>query len=112
MTVGVTTIGGARPLPSRVEAGLFRIAQEALSNTISHANAKKVSVTLTTTPEQIALTIEDDGAGFDPDAVPRDRFGLVGLNERARLLGGSLAVNSEPGKGSRIAVHISFGSNR
>ena len=112
LTVGVTTIGGARPLPSRVEAGLFRIAQEALSNTISHANAKKVSVTLTTTPEQIALTIEDDGAGFDPDAVPRDRFGLVGLNERARLLGGSLAVNSEPGKGSRIAVHISFGSNR
>ena len=111
-TVNVTTVGGARPLPSRVEAGLFRIAQEALSNTTAHARAKRVSVTLTTTPEQIALTIEDDGAGFDPNDVPRDRFGLVGLNERARLLGGWLAVDSEPGKGSRIAVQIPLGSNR
>ena len=112
LTVDVTTIGGARPLPPRVEAGLFRIAQEALSNTTSHARAKRVSVTLTTTPEQITLTIEDDGTGFDPGTVPLDRFGLVGLNERARLLGGLLAVDSEPGKGSRIAVHIPFDSNR
>ena len=107
----MTAIGGTRPLPSRVEAGLFRIAQEALNNSVSHADAKSVSITLTTTPEQIVLIIEDDGAGFDPDAVPRDRFGLVGLNEWARLLGGSIAVDSEPGKGSRIEVHLPLGSS-
>ena len=111
VAVEVQVIGGARPLPVRIEAGLFRMAREALSNTRNHAQARKAVVTLTTTPEIVTLAVEDDGTGFDPGAVAEDRFGLAGLNERARLLGGSLHLESEPGKGTRIEVAVPIGEN-
>jgi two-component system NarL family sensor kinase len=98
--------GGNRPLPVRIEAGLYRIAQEALTNVVRHAEARRLTIALTVLPEQATLTIEDDGRGFEPAQIPKGRFGLIGLNERARLLGGHLKVQSSPGKGARLKVTV------
>lgn len=98
--------GGGRPLPVRVEVGLFRIAQEALTNAIQHAQATHVTVLWVTTPVEARLTISDDGRGFDPAAIPPGRYGLVGLNERVRLLGGRLLLQSTPGTGTRLEVTV------
>jgi two-component system NarL family sensor kinase len=99
-------IGGDRPLPVRIEAGLYRMAQEALTNVVRHAKAKHVCVHFTTTPNQLELVIEDDGQGFDTEALAKGRFGLVGLNERARLLGGTLEVCSVPGEGTELKITV------
>ena len=95
-----------RPLPVRVETGLFRIAQEALTNIARHAHAKNVTVKLLVLTDKIKLIVIDDGRGFDPDQVHPDRFGLRGLHERAKLLGGKLKVESSPGCGTRVEASI------
>ena len=99
-------VGGSRPLPARVEAGLYRITQEALRNVVQHAEASHARLNLTSMPDELRLTIEDDGRGFDPDEVEENRFGLVGLNERARLLGGVLRLETGPGEGTRLEVTL------
>ena len=101
-----SAIGAGRPLPVRLEAGLYRIAQEALNNIAQHAEARTAVVQFIATPERIQLSIADNGRGFDPAQIPADRYGLVGLNERARLLAGSLKLESKPGAGTRIEVDI------
>src|SRR5262249_12525729 len=104
--------GGSRPLPARVEAGLSPIAQGAPAHTLTHADARSATIRLETTPEKVQLTITDDGRGFDPSQVSRDRFGLIGLSERVRLLGGRLRLRSSPGKGTQIKVVIPLGADR
>lgn len=97
---------GNRPLPVRIEATLYRMVQEALNNVMQHADAEHVRVGLTTTVDGVQLVIEDDGCGFDPDAVPEDHYGLIGLNERVRLLQGTLTVESAPNEGTRLSFDI------
>ena len=104
--VRFSEVGGQHPLPIRIEAGLYRIVQEALTNIERHAGASIVCVHLTVVPESITLVIDDDGQGFDIADLPDDRFGLVGINERARLLGGALAMYSEPGEGTTLSITI------
>jgi len=104
--VDLDLVGASRPLPPRVEAGLFRIAQEVLNNARRHAAATRVRMVLTCLPEKISLCVEDDGCGFSPEAVDGDRFGLVGLNERARLLGGTMELQSDVDTGTRINVVV------
>jgi two-component system NarL family sensor kinase len=99
-------VSGSRPLGPRLEAGLYRIAQEALSNAMRHAAARRIRVRLDLAPERIGLTLEDDGRGFEPASVPPGRFGLIGMGERARMLGGSLEVQSESGRGTRVSVRV------
>ena len=98
--------GVDRRLPLRVEASLFRAAQEGLSNIARHARARRAAIQLDTAPDQVRLVIKDDGRGFDSSQIPQGRFGLVGLNERVRLLGGKLSLESSPGQGTRIEVTI------
>lgn len=105
-------IGGQRPLPVRIEAGLYRIAQEALNNVVRHAEATQVCVTFTTQPDRVELVIEDDGHGFDPHTLPKDRFGLIGLNERARLLGGTFEVSTLAGEGTTLKITLPLESKR
>ena len=93
-------------LPPAVATGLYRIAQQAVANASQHARARRVVVHLTRSADTVKLRVEDDGAGFDPGDVPRDRFGLVGMRERARLLGGTLVVESAPEDGTAIDVRV------
>ena len=96
-------------LPAAVEVGLYRIAQQGLANALRHAEASRVDMLILREPGQVRLGIEDDGIGFDPAAPPPDRFGLIGMRERARLLGGTLAVESTSGGGTVIQVVVPLG---
>lgn len=100
--------GGSRPLPVRIEVGLYRVAQEAFTNVVRHAGARRLVMRLITMPDRIQLTVEDDGRGFDPSRTPKGRFGLIGLSERVKLLGGALTVQSAPGAGTRVEVTIPY----
>ena len=98
-------------LPAHVEVALYRIAQEALQNVMKHAGAERVTLRLSTQPGAVHLVVEDDGAGFRPAEVGRNRngdpsYGLVGMQERAELVGARLAVTSRPGSGTRIQVEM------
>jgi len=98
-------------LPGDLELGLFRIAQEALRNVSRHARARQVHVELRFAPERLTLTIVDDGEGFSlpPDfasLVTNDHLGLVGMRERAEILGGQLQIGARPGAGTRIETVI------
>ena len=97
---------GSRPLPARIEAGLYRIAQEALTNVVRHARARRVTVRWQTTPQYTQLVVEDDGVGFDVAQIPADRHGLIGMQERARLLGGTLTLRSQHSRGTQLEVTI------
>jgi two-component system, NarL family, sensor kinase len=103
-------------LPAAVEAGLYRIAQEALNNVLKHAQASTVHLTLARADDTLLLVIEDDGRGIDPATSRPDRrnggFGLIGMQERARLLGGELQIVSEPGAGTRVEVEVVVPSRR
>jgi two-component system NarL family sensor kinase len=98
--------GASQALPSRIETGIYRIAQEALENVLRHAEARTARLELTLTPKQATLVISDDGRGFDLDQIPPGHFGLVGLNERVHLLGGRYSLQSTPGSGTVIRVQI------
>lgn len=99
-----------RALPPAIEAGLYRIAQEALRNAARHASAGAVQVRLGGTSTLVSLRVEDDGHGFDADGESESRsgggFGLVGMRERARLLGGRLHVESTRGVGTRVTAEV------
>ncbi|MEM9554047.1 MAG: GAF domain-containing protein [Acidobacteriota bacterium] len=93
-------------LPEDVETALFRIAQEALTNTALHARARAVHIALEVDVEGIMLTIADDGVGFEPAAVADDGLGLLGMRERVAMLGGSFHIESGPGTGTHLVVSI------
>jgi two-component system sensor histidine kinase UhpB len=101
-------LGRATP---EVETTLFRIAQEAVNNIKRHAAAHRVTIELGETPGWLELRVEDDGRGFDvaraaQEALRLRRFGLMGIKERVDLVGGSLVVDSQPGRGSRLLARI------
>ncbi|HVA38068.1 MAG TPA: sensor histidine kinase [Candidatus Dormibacteraeota bacterium] len=98
-------------LPEHYEIALYRIVQEALNNARKHAQAHNLSVLMRTRGDRLAVEIRDDGRGFDSRAMRRYRnaaahFGVAGMKERAKLLGGTLAVRSAPGHGTSIRVII------
>jgi PAS domain S-box-containing protein len=96
------------------EINLYRIAQEALNNVYKHANASRVDMILERRDNHVVLIIEDNGTGFDPAAAMRSGaergLGLIGMRERAALAGGTLDVESGPGKGTTIFVRIPLGT--
>jgi two-component system NarL family sensor kinase len=100
------TVEGKRPLPPRIEAGLYRIAQEALNNIARHAQAQQLILELVINDERVEMCIEDNGRGFDPAQVIEGRYGLIGLNERVKLLGGTLEISSMPGEGTELEVIV------
>jgi signal transduction histidine kinase len=90
--------------PPNVKLALYRIAQEALNNIAKHAGATQVAVALHRMPDRITLAIQDNGRGFDLDSVSAARLGLSFMRERAEKIGAQLAVESQAGQGTRIAV--------
>ena len=100
-------------LPARLEAGMYRIAQEALANACKHARAQQIQLKLTLDDQSLSLLVQDDGRGFDPDEVTvgvrGGHFGLASMNERVKLLGGTICIESEPGAGTCIVVCVPCG---
>ncbi len=101
-------------MPGEVETHLYRIAQEALNNTLKYAKAASVSVLLEIRSDEIRLIVEDDGIGFDLDSTakaerkPARGLGLTSMKERADLLGGRLEIETRPGRGTTIFVNVPF----
>ncbi len=95
-------------LPPHVETSVYRITQEALQNIAKHAAATRVELSLHRDPDgQVVLTVTDDGSGFDPAiAGGPTSFGLIGMHERANLLGASLVVKSRSGQGTRLTLAL------
>lgn len=94
-------------LPEETILGLFRIIQEAVRNSLRHADPQTITVTLKRSEANLLLSIEDDGCGFIiPSSPLENHFGLVGMRERAQLLGGSLQVDSKVGQGTTILVDL------
>ena len=94
-------------LPLEIEEGLYRIAQESLNNSLKHASAKSVTVSLLIYESWVILEILDDGIGFDPDYVLEGSgMGLKGMMERATQMGGQLTVESRSGVGTKIRVEV------
>jgi len=91
-------------LPPILENAIYRIAQEALANACQHSQSRQVKVSLVQEGDQVHLEVQDSGTGFDPESVAENRFGLAGIRERARLLGGKCWIDSEPGKGTSVRV--------
>jgi len=96
----------AKRFAALLEGVLFRIVQESLTNAARHSRSEKVRIDLVQLDDCLRLVVEDWGVGFDPQRVAEHRFGLQGIRERARLLGGSASIDSAPGKGTRIAVEL------
>ncbi|NCF64834.1 MAG: GAF domain-containing protein [Chloroflexi bacterium] len=99
-------VGAHAPLPHRIEVSIYRITQEALANVQQHAAAKQVDIKLIVTPDSLQLSIQDDGRGFQPQAIPEGHYGLIGINERVHLMGGKLDLQSAPGAGTQLAISI------
>ncbi len=93
-------------LSPELETAIYRIVQEALTNIVKHAEARSVSIVVATTASGVRAVIEDDGRGFDLQAVRDGALGLVGMRERVGLLGGRFAVESAPGRGTTILVEL------
>jgi signal transduction histidine kinase len=106
ITVQLESQLGTTRLPDEVETVLYRVVQEALTNVVKHAQAEHVSVLLHSRPGRVAVVIEDDGRGFTDRGDRSDGIGLLGLEERVELVGGSLAVESSAGVGTTIAVEV------
>lgn len=96
----------SRRLEPLLEATIYRIVQEAITNAERHSRSDRMEVRLIEVGQRIRLEIEDWGVGFDPAQIPENRFGLQGIRERARLLRGRAVVDSAPGEGTRIFVDL------
>jgi PAS domain S-box-containing protein len=104
-------INGREPVLDDAHAtAVFRIVQASLTNVARHAGASRVDVTLTNTETTLDLYVSDDGCGFDPAAARKGySYGLLGMSERARLIGGSLRIDSSPETGTVVSIHVPLG---
>ncbi|MEY2534660.1 MAG: hypothetical protein QOF29_2570 [bacterium] len=101
-------VGGTPRLGGTTDGEVFRIAQEALHNALRHAHAEHIRIGLDARDGGLVLTVDDDGIGFDPAsaALRSRRLGLTSMEERARAMGGSLTIASEPGSGTRVRLEL------
>lgn len=110
--INIANHGGKPALSSDVRSVVFRIAQEAINNVVRHANADKIDIRLDYSIDNIYLRVEDNGQGFDTNVVLAKKagkptaWGLLGMVERASLVGGTCNIFSHPGKGTLIEVNV------
>jgi signal transduction histidine kinase len=107
-----STVGGR--LPAEIEIGAFRVVQEGVTNALRHAGAASLRVELRRDPARLHLRVHDDGRGFDVEEAHHKgargaRFGLVGMRERLRGLGGTLTIRSRPGQGTEVEAQLPLG---
>lgn len=108
LPVTVEVRGVPRRLPERIELAAFRIVQEALTNVLKYARASSVTVLANFSDGSIDIAITDDGIGFDlvQERDGRPRLGLRGIQERAELVGGEMRLQTEPSRGTTVAVRM------
>ncbi|HEX6291649.1 MAG TPA: histidine kinase [Herpetosiphonaceae bacterium] len=113
--VAVQVYGSERRLDPQSELALFRIIQEAWSNIRHHAQAQRATFSFTYGPDMFDVAIVDDGRGFTPpNSTPgearaqRGHYGILGMQERAMLVGGAVEISSAPGQGTRLHIHIPY----
>lgn len=107
LEVTVETRGLEQRLPGTLEITVFRLVQEACTNTVKHAGAGHLTIRVVRQDQQLSVEVEDDGRGIDPTRLRSGRgMGLANLRERVGLAGGKLTVNSTPGKGTRIYAEL------
>lgn len=109
--VEIDANGDLESLAPQLNASLFRIAQEAINNILRHSEAKNVEINFAQVEGRIVVEVADDGQGFDPSSVKEKalqlhHIGLLGMQERAELIGGSTEVISEPGSGTKIVISV------
>lgn len=105
----VHVAGKLRRFEANAEVAAFRIVQEALNNLATHARAGRAEISVDFGPRQVTIEICDDGVGFDLAAIerqPRAHLGLMGMRERAESVGGTLAIWSRPGEGTRVTLRL------
>jgi signal transduction histidine kinase len=103
------SIAGTPRLPAPAELQVLRIVQEALANVRKHGQARQAEVRLAQGPDRLAVAVEDDGVGFDPNDLGRSefpRFGLATMRERAQSIGGMVHLDTAPGRGTRVRIEI------
>ena len=97
------------PLPFEIGLSLFRVLQEALHNAAKHSGAKRFEVQLEEDSNQVHLQVKDLGSGFDLEAAQRGSgLGLTSMQERLKLVGGQLSIESKPQQGTTIHAHVPF----
>jgi PAS domain S-box-containing protein len=122
ISIDFQAVGLTDRFPSRVETALYRVIQEALTNTARHAGARRIALVIGRNAGHAMAVIEDDGIGFDPEALAqtptpgrnpdaRSRLGLAGMRERITLLGGTLEIESAPGQGTTIIARVPLARN-
>jgi signal transduction histidine kinase len=93
-------------LAPALEVAIFRIAQEAVTNARKHSGSPKIEIVLNRQGDHVRLNVRDWGTGFQATPISESGLGLQGIRERVRLLGGTVAIDSEPGKGTRVSVEL------
>jgi signal transduction histidine kinase len=93
-------------LDTEVSTTVYRLVQESLTNAVKHANADRVSVEILETGPDLAVTVRDDGSGFEPEDRGDGGFGLIGMDERVSLVGGRLEIDSAPGRGTTVRASL------
>ncbi|MBO0721330.1 MAG: hypothetical protein J2P41_10945 [Blastocatellia bacterium] len=101
--------GISRNLPAVAGHHLLLLCQEAITNALKHAHAQRVVIALNFDPQSVEVSVHDDGCGFDPDSplhLSGGHFGLVGMKERIKKLGGRLTLKSQPGTGTEVVIMV------
>src|SRR5699024_6705823 len=109
--IDLILLGEEKRLATDYELAVFRLIQEALQNTIKHANATVIKVTLEILTDQVTVIVRDNGIGFDMEESKKDTFGVIGMRERVEMLGGVFIIESSKGKGTTIRVVLPYDIN-
>ncbi|MGP4068809.1 sensor histidine kinase [Halobacillus sp. B29] len=110
LEISFTLFGEERRFESKFEVALFRLIQEAVQNAVKHASASLIQVKTELQAGSALIIVKDDGKGFDPKSKKDKSFGLVGMRERVDMLDGDLTIDSSPGEGTIVTIHIPINS--
>ncbi|CAK6479366.1 sensor histidine kinase [Peribacillus castrilensis] len=111
VNLNFVNLGQVKRLPSDMEVALFRLVQEAVQNSLKHADPKQIQVKLSISKEMVTVVVKDDGKGFDSSIQKEGSFGLVGMRERIELLEGEMTIDSQPGAGTLVFIQIPYHLN-
>jgi two-component system, NarL family, sensor histidine kinase DegS len=111
VNLNFVNLGQVKRLPSDMEVALFRLVQEAVQNSLKHADPKQIQVKLSISKEMVTVVVKDDGKGFDSSIQKEGSFGLVGMRERVELLEGEMTIDSQPGAGTLVFIQIPYHLN-